>query len=220
MSPIKGVSLMEIIDKQNRSDLPRQDKFALPMTLVVAVLAAIMRLVRWVPNFAPLGGLAIFGGARLRLWQAISVQLGLLLVTDGLLALIYGPHYLYASMPFVYGSFLIYVLIGRAIRSAKSPLWIGVASLIGSVQFFLISNFGEWIMHGVPAGSKTVLEWGQYYLTPAGLFECYTQALPFFRTTLLSDLLFTAAFFGLHAVLTRTQATRQAVPVQSFPGMN
>ena len=35
----------------------------------------------------------------------------------------------------------------------------------------------------------------------AGLVECYVAALPFFRNTLLSDVLYTAALFGGWALL-------------------
>jgi hypothetical protein len=157
----------------------------------------------------------LFGGARLKTWQAVTLPLAMMLVSDGFLALLKGPHYVFhPAMPFIYASFLVYVLIGRALRNTESPLWIGCASLLGSIQFFLISNFGHWLMTGVPAGSKSVLELGQYYLTVGGLVQCYTQALPFFRTTLLSDLLFTGLFFGLHAMLTRLYFTAERVQVR------
>jgi hypothetical protein len=45
------------------------------------------------------------------------------------------------------------------------------------------------------------------------LITCYIAAIPFFRNTLVSDLLFTAVFFGLHAVLSRTVARSERVAV-------
>ena len=50
--------------------------------------------------------------------------------------------------------------------------------------------------------------------TLGGLIACYLAAIPFFRNTLLSDLLFTAVFFGLHAVLSRMVVRSERVAVQ------
>jgi hypothetical protein len=43
----------------------------------------------------------------------------------------------------------------------------------------------------------------QFPPTFAGLIECYTVALPFYRGTIIADLVFTVAFFAAHAVLAR-----------------
>src|SRR5262249_24526299 len=118
----------------------------------------------------------------------------------------------------VYASLMIYVVIGRYLQRTESPVRIGVASVLGSVQFFVLTNFGHWLMTGVPAGSQVVLAGGQYHLTLGGLMECYIQAIPFFRTTLLSDLVFTAGVFGLHAILTRVYFAAERVAVRKTPG--
>jgi hypothetical protein len=219
---------MEVISRQDKTNSGGQDKVAPPMAFGLAVLAGILRVAPLAYNFSGMGGLGIFGGAKLRLWKAISIQLVLLLVTNAILAMIHGPEYFYyKGMPFVLGGLFVYVLIGRTFRQTQSPFRIGSASLLGSVQFFLISNFGAWLIGGVPAGSKNVLEWGQYYLTLGGfrslefgqrpgLIDCYVQGLPFFGTTLVSDLFFTAAAFGLHAMLSQTRSVRRAVPVHSL----
>jgi hypothetical protein len=52
-----------------------------------------------------------------------------------------------------------------------------------------------------------------YSHTLGGLFTCYVAAIPFFRNTLLADLLFTAVFFALHAVLSRTVVRSERVAV-------
>ena len=54
-----------------------------------------------------------------------------------------------------------------------------------SILFFIISNFGVWLSDP------------DYPLTWSGLVLCYEMAIPFFRNTLASDLLYTGAFFGL-----------------------
>jgi hypothetical protein len=191
------------------------DRLTRPLALVLTVLAGVLRFVRFWPNFSPIGALGLFGGARLRGWQAFIIPLVLMLVTNAILAVLNGGEYFfYRGLPFVCASFLLYVLIGRCLQGTENPLWVGAASLLGSIQFYLLTNFGHWLVMGVAAGSAAVLEPGQYYLTFAGLIECYVQAIPFFGTTLLSDLTFTAAFFGLHAILTRVYFVAERVPIR------
>ena len=51
-------------------------------------------------------------------------------------------------------------------------------SLIGSLFFFIVSNFGVWLL-------------GEMYIKNLnGLFTCYFLALPFFTNTLISTLFF------------------------------
>jgi hypothetical protein len=71
---------------------------------------------------------------------------------------------------------------------------------VGSAQFFLISNLPMWL-------APTSL----YGHTLGGLIACYVAAIPFFRNTLLSDMLFAAVFFGLHALLSRVAVRSERV---------
>jgi hypothetical protein len=103
------------------------------------------------------------------------------------------------ATPFIYFSFLISVWIGRRLQSTESPLRIGAACLLCSVQFFLLSNFGTWM--------------GSFYPhTWSGLALCYTEAIPFFGRTLASDLFYSGVLFGLHAWLSRSLRTAEQVP--------
>ena len=53
------------------------------------------------------------------------------------------------------------------------------ASLIGSLIFFLISNFGVWVLGNL------------YEKNLQGLIECYVLAIPFFKNTFLSTIFYT-----------------------------
>jgi hypothetical protein len=153
-------------------------------------------------NLAPMGALALFVGSRLRGHYAYAVPLAAMVVSDLLLIrplAELGWPAMGWGRPLVYASFALYVLIGRLVREReRSPLKIGGAALLGSLQFFLITNFLVW--------------WGgtTYPHTLSGLAECYALAVPFYRGTLTSDLLFTAAFFALHAGLLRVLAPEKA----------
>lgn len=54
------------------------------------------------------------------------------------------------------------------------------SGLLGAILFFLISNFGIWAI-----GNEFL-----YAQTWQGLIECYVNALPFFRNSLISTVLF------------------------------
>jgi hypothetical protein len=164
------------------------------LALSLTVLGAVLRLLPHPPNFAPVGGMSLYAGARLRGWQAFALPLLLMAATDPLR----GGYSI--ATPFVYLSFMICVAIGRRLQATESPARIGAACFVCSAQFYLISNFGTWLGNLYPH-------------TLSGLALCYTQAIPFFGRTLAGDLFYTAVLFGLHAWLSRTVRTAERVPV-------
>lgn len=166
-----------------------------PLAIVLTVAGALARIMPHPWNFAPVGSISLFGGARLRGWQAFLLPLVLMAVTDPLVG-----GYSVAT-PFVYLSFLITVWIGRRLQSTESPVRIGAASVIASVLFFVLSNFGTWL--------------GWYPHTWTGFTTCYVMAIPYFGRTLLSDLLYTGILFGLHSWLSRTVFKPERVAVQA-----
>jgi hypothetical protein len=164
-----------------------------PLALGLTALGALARLAPHPPNFTPVGGMSLYAGARLRGWQAFALPLLLMSVTDPLL----GGYSI--ATPFIYLSFLVNVWVGRCLQRTESPVRIGAASLLCSVQFFLISNFGTWLGNLYPH-------------TFSGLALCYTAAIPFFARTLAGDFLYSGILFGLHAWLSRSLRTAERVP--------
>ena len=167
-----------------------------PLALGLIVLGALVRVTQaW--NFAPVGALSLFAGARLRGWQAYLVPLALMALTDPLL----GGYS--AATPLVYASFLINVWIGTRLRHSENPLWIGSAAVAGSLQFFLLTNFA-WLTAS-----------SMYPHTLAGMLACYAAGVPFFWRTLASDLFYSGVLFGLHAWLSRTLVRSERVAAQA-----
>jgi hypothetical protein len=167
-----------------------------PLAIGLIVLAGLIRVVQNV-NFAPVGALSLFCGARLRGWQAYFVPLALMAVTDPFMG-----GYSVAT-PLIYASFMVNVWIGTRLRKSENPVWIGSAAVAGSVQFFLLTNFA-WL-----AGSS------MYPHTLTGVINCYAAGLPFFGRTLASDLVYSGVLFGLHAVLSRTVVRSERVAAQA-----
>ena len=65
-----------------------------------------------------------------------------------------------------------------------------VGSLAGAVYFFLLSNFMVWVGGGWDINNQP------YPRSFSGLMLCYSEALPFFKWSVLSTLLFNGIFFG------------------------
>ena len=91
---------------------------------------------------------------------------------------------------YVWGSFITSGLIGIWLKKHKKPQLIVGASLLASIQFFVITNFGVW------AG-------GYYGYGFNGLLKTYLEGLPFFQWTILGDLFYTGVFFGAYALANR-----------------
>ena len=184
-----------------------------PMTLALGVLfAAAAVVVSALPeqyrpwNFAAFGAVGLFLGARAGLLPALVVALASKLAFD---LFNYVGHDLqadYQPMGIVYVALALYPLFGLLLRTTEHPLKVvGVAAAAG-VPFFLLTNFQSWIGQALP-----------YPMTVAGLLECYAQAIPFHRTTLASDLFFSATLFAAHAVLSRTLFPAERLAVAADP---
>src|SRR5262245_33269920 len=130
-----------------------------PLATGLAVAAGLLRLVPHPANLTPVGALGLFAGARLRSWHAFALPVLVMAATD---AVLYATHG-YPPSAFVYASFLVNVLIGRALTATESPWRIGAASFLCSLQFFLVTNFGVWLTSPGPL----------YPHTPEGLLACY-----------------------------------------------
>lgn len=160
-------------------------KDLLILFLVMSV-AAISRI--WLPwnNFSPIGAMALIGGAYIgRNVLAFVLPLLSLFIGDLILTQVSPIHseYLFSTTFLtVYVAFALIVVLGMLISKAKSTGNIIGYSLMASVAFFLITNFGSW------------LYFGMYPMNAAGLMESYVAGIPFFQNTLVSQLVFTLIF--------------------------
>ncbi len=164
-----------------------------PVALGLTLAAALLRLAPHPPNFAPVGSIALFGGAKLKGWQAYIIPLLAMLITDPILSHMAGYAAYSKATPIIYFSFLMYVVLARFLLARNpGPLRIAFVAAAGSVQFFVVTNFFEW-WQGLSL----------YPHTLAGLSACYIAALPFFSRTLAADLFYSAVLFAAYALLNR-----------------
>lgn len=152
------------------------------MTAIVTLIlsaAAVRLTLAGVPNVSPIAAVALFSGAYLAdRKMALVIPLLAMLAGD----LVLGLH---TTMIFVYAAFALMVGMGMWLSKRLCGQLIVAASLLASLLFFVVTNFGVWLLMGM------------YPMTGAGLLACYIAAIPFFQMTLMGDLLFTAVIFGL-----------------------
>ena len=134
------------------------------------VIAAILRLLPHLPNVTPITAMALFSGVYFTNKNlAYIVPLLAMLLSDIFLG--------FSSITlFVYAAFILVSYIGLSSKKVNIK-----TILISSISFFVITNFGVWLI-GYP---KTL----------DGLMECYTLAIPFFRNSLLGDFFYAGTMY-------------------------
>jgi len=133
---------------------------------IFLVLSA-SRFIPHPPNFTSLIALSFYVpfllGARF-----IPAVLICFVITD----LFIGFH---STLLFTWGSVLLISLISKYFYNSIFARFAGV--LTGCALFFIITNFGVWIL-------------GSYGYTFEGLIACYILAIPFFGNTLISSIIY------------------------------
>lgn len=155
-------------------------------------LAAISRVLPHPFNFTPIAAIALFGGACLTDKRiAFIIPLLAMIVSDLMLEAIAGIGF-HNTILYVYSSFILITFIGIYIRNNAKAGNIIVASLISSLLFFLITNFGVWAAGGFQFGfsglSATLLAGIPFYNN-----ELFGS---FFFNTIIGDLFFNGVLFG------------------------
>ena len=144
----------------------------------IIVVAIVSRVVPHPPNFTPITAIALLGAAYYtNKWISIALPLIIMFISD----LIIGLHH---TIPFVYSAFILISLLGFTLRKNFNWKKLILVTLLSSILFFLITNFGVWLIYDT------------YPKNFIGLIECYTAAIPFFRNSILGDIVYTSLLFG------------------------
>jgi len=183
----------------------------------VIIVATFSRLFITVPNFSAIGSLALFCGALAsRNRFSILIPFIALIAGDLLLAStgkLYSDYFLDGYFMYVYFAFAITWFIGRFIKNHLKVSNVILASIIASVSFFLITNFGSWLQ----------IEF--YPKNASGLLQSYIAGLAFYKNELTSnfflnqvigDLFFNLLFFGGFMLITKDSPSKlQPIKVKS-----
>ena len=155
--------------------LIKKDFFSISLILILAF----SRIIPHPPNFTPIITIAVMSGYLFRnIYLAIAMLLISMLLSDAFIGF-------YKNMFFVYISLIFIVYFFYKIDSKINFKNLFLFSIFGSVIFYLISNFGVWYFGSL------------YEKNFNGLIECYLLAIPFFKNTMISTIIFSyAAFFA------------------------
>jgi len=157
------------------------------------VFGVMLRLLPHEPNVAPVGAIALFGGAVFGWRAAIGLPLGILILSD----LVIG---MYPGIQYTWIGFLLVAIFGMALRKVAFLPRVAAGAFGSAAIFFVVSNAGVWLAGGL------------YPHTIAGLEHCYAAAIPFFRPTLLGDGLYGSVLFGAYALALRWADARCSAP--------
>lgn len=169
--------------------------------IIFIIQGILLRLLPHLPNAAPITAMGLFGGAKLSKRMALVLPFVTMVISDYLLLyvrpfdtpwIVTDRMYpltalVHFTTVYVWSSFVISSLVGMAVRKHLTLLTVAGASLICSLQFFLITNFGVWMA-------------GNYSRGIDGLVKSYVMGLPFLQGTIVGDLFYTGVFFGLFAL--------------------
>ena len=182
--------------------------------VLMAIVAIASRLLPHPPNMTAVMAVALFAGARITNTKlAMALPLLIMILSDIFL----GFH---SSQLVVYVCILAVSVLGLSLRNSTSFTKPLAMSFIGSLFFFLVTNFAVW------------LGGAMYPMTLEGLFLCYAAALPFYTTDsfqfvnssqlvfgsffangVIGDLFFTGVLFGVYE-LSKKFSTKAVTSVQ------
>jgi hypothetical protein len=134
------------------------------------IILALSRIIPHPPNFTPILASAIMAPLLIKdRWFGIAIPILAMFISDVIIGF-------YSYQFVIYFSILAIALVSPM---HKNYTKLGIMAVGASVWFFITTNFAEWII------------WDYYPKTIEGLLACYTLALPFFKNTLISTILFT-----------------------------
>lgn len=169
---------------QNLLGILKKEIFPISLILILAFA----RLIPHPPNFTPIIAVAIMSGY---FFKNIKLSFVVLLISMLLADVFVG---FYNHMFFVYLSLFLITFIFFKISDKINFKNLFVFGFLGSLIFYLVSNFGVWA-----SGVLSPVTNLPYEKNLNGLINCYFLAIPFFKNTLFSTIIFSyAAFFANH----------------------
>jgi hypothetical protein len=172
------------------------DKQAVWVAIVLILVAASSRLLPHWHNFTAVGGVGLFGGYffRKKIWAFLVPLLAMWisdLILNNLVYSAFNDGFVFFSkwMIWSYLGFVGMVLISQMSIKTATPLKILTAVGLGTMVFFILSNFGAFLYDPI------------YQKTPDQLLVAYIAGLPFLLNTVLANLFFTSILFVLYELV-------------------
>ena len=184
-----------MLDKRIMNNLIKiMKKNILPIGLIL--ILTLSRIIPHPLNFTPIIAVAIMSGYFFKnVYLSSSILIISMVISDIFLGF-------YENMIFVYLSLILISFLFYKISKKINFKNLFLYSFLGSVIFFVVSNFGVWAL-GSPSLSNI-----PYERNLSGLIECYVMAIPFFHNTFLSTLVFSYSAIYIYKSLPAWSSAR------------
>ena len=182
----------------------KQNTPTIILAVILILAAAISRVVMYPHNFSPIIGMAIFSGAVVNDRRlAFVLPIVSMFLSDVMFEVFnIAPGFWGWGQLVGYGILALITVIAFNLKKIN-VVNVVAYSLISSVIFFILSNLSFFILDN-PI-------YHTYTNDAKGFLNCFVQALPFFRTSLIADLVYSGALFGAYYLITHYVIKRQAV---------
>ena len=174
-----------MIQNKNRTDYG--------IIIFLILIACFSRIIPHIPNFTPLGAVALFGASYFKnkihafIIPIASLWISDLIINNYVIKGFYEEFvWLYDGFLFQYISFIVITYFGIITLKKINYFKIFGIAVTSSIIFFLITNFGVWLTSNFYP--KNIL----------GIITCYTAALPFYKGTLSGFLFYSMFLFGTY----------------------
>ncbi|MEI7917891.1 MAG: DUF6580 family putative transport protein [Candidatus Saccharibacteria bacterium] len=173
-------------------------KFAI--VILLTALAVGWRVVNFnygiAPNLEIVTTVSVLAAITLGIQAAVIVPIATMIISD----LIIGNTSIFV---YTWSAFAVIGLGALLLRKLNSKPKMQILSSIGfaaasSFLFFIVTNFGVWAQ-------------GWYPATVAGLIDCYTMAIPFYRTMLIGNLILVPAAVAFYQLVRHYQTSKSLV---------
>lgn len=158
------------------------------------ILAAAMSRIAFYPlNFSPVIAMALFSGAVIKDKKLAFVMPLLAMFLSDLMFEITGLAQGFWGWGQVvgYGIFALVTVLGFAMKK-KNIINIAAFSIASSLLFFFLSNSSVWLF-----------DTNTYAKTFEGYAQCLAAGIPFLKNGMVTDLVYSAVFFGGYALLSQ-----------------
>jgi hypothetical protein len=162
------------------------------LIIALFILGLVSRLTPHLPNFTPIIAISLFSGAYLNKKYALWLPLTLYIISDVIIGLS-------GTILFTWGSIFLITLLGQKILRSRVNLKNNlIFTLFSAGLFFVLTNFGVWLI-------------GWYSPDFSGLIQSYAAGVPFFRVSLLANLLYISVLASVYDLVLKKSVDKKTV---------
>ena len=175
---------------------PRFTVLAIIMIAVAALRIPNAAQLGPLSNFTPIGAMGLFGAAYFnKNWKAFGFPILTLLASDLIINIfVYDGQYgiMYGSWYWVYGGFVLIVLLGRLLLKKVSVKYVVLTGVTATLVYWLIVDFGVFLF-----GCTDITTGQTMDHSFASLIKCYAQGAPYMKNFLIGTLVYSGIMFAV-----------------------